>query len=68
MIILILFKFNIIHKFQKMNKNYYDILALKRDASDEEVSENYKKMVLRWHPKFSKEDQSTAYHHFSLIS
>ena len=51
-----------------MDKNYYETLGLKRDASDEEVAESYKKMVLRWHPKFAKEDHNTAQHHFSEIS
>ncbi len=37
-----------------MNKDYYDVLALRRDACEEEVAESYKKMVLRWHPKFAK--------------
>ena len=48
-----------------MNKDYYDILELKRDASCQEVVDSYKKKVLRWHPKFAKEDQNTAYHNFS---
>ena len=43
-----------IYKFQKMNKDYYHILALKKDATNDEVAESYKKMVLRWHPKFAK--------------
>lgn len=51
-----------------MDKNYYEILEIKRDAMEDEVAENYKKMVLRWHPKFAKEDQNTAYHHFCEIS
>lgn len=49
-------------------KNYYDILSLKRDSSADEVAESYNKMVLRWHPKFAKEDQKTSFHHFSEIS
>jgi DnaJ-class molecular chaperone len=37
-----------------MIKDYYDILVLKKDASDEEIAQSYKKMVLKWHPKFAK--------------
>lgn len=48
-----------------MIKDYYEILGLRRDSTEEEVAQNYKKKVLRWHPKFAKEDQTTAYHHFS---
>jgi curved DNA-binding protein CbpA len=35
-------------------KNYYETLNLRKDASEEEISNNYKKLVLRWHPKFAK--------------
>ena len=51
-----------------MSKNYYDVLNLKRDCTEEEVAQSYQKMVLRWHPKFAKEDQKTAQHYFSEIS
>jgi curved DNA-binding protein CbpA len=37
-----------------MIKDYYDILALKRDASTAEIGEKYKRLVLRWHPRFAK--------------
>jgi len=51
-----------------MIKNYYDILSLKRDATAQEIKEQYKRLVLRWHPRFAKEDQKTAHYHFSQIS
>jgi curved DNA-binding protein CbpA len=51
-----------------MSKDYYEILGLRRDSTEEEVAQNYKKKVLRWHPKFAKEDQTTAHYHFSEIS
>lgn len=37
-----------------MMKDYYEILGLKRDSSDDDIAESYKKKVLRWHPKFAK--------------
>lgn len=40
-----------------MMKEYYEILGIKRDSNDEEIAQSYKKKVLRWHPKFAKEDQ-----------
>lgn len=49
-------------------KNYYDTLQLKRDASDFEIADSYKRMVLHWHPKLCKEDNKTAHHNFSEIS
>lgn len=51
-----------------MIKEYYDILSLKRDASSAEIAEQYKRLVLRWHPRFAKEEQNTAFYHFSQIS
>lgn len=51
-----------------MIKNYYDILSLKRDATPQEIGQQYKRLVLRWHPRFAKEDQKTAHYHFSQIS
>jgi curved DNA-binding protein CbpA len=37
-----------------MIKEYYEILSLKRDASAVEIAEQYKRLVLRWHPRFAK--------------
>ena len=58
----------IILEVSKMNKDYYDALNLKRNATVQEIAENYKKLALRWNPKNAKEDQATAYHHFSEVS
>jgi DnaJ-class molecular chaperone len=51
-----------------MIKDYYDILSLKHDASVDEIAQQYKRLVLRWHPRFAKEDQKTAHFNFSQIS
>ncbi len=51
-----------------MIKDYYDILSLRRDSTANEINNQYKRLVLRWHPRFAKEDQTTALHHFSAIS
>lgn len=48
-----------------MIKDYYQILALRRDATAHDVNSQYKRLVLRWHPRFAKEDQKTAHHNFS---
>lgn len=51
-----------------MIKDYYEILALRRDSSQIDINNQYKRLVLRWHPRFTKEDHKTSYHHFSEIS
>mmetsp|Transcript_10394 Transcript_10394/g.18700 ORF Transcript_10394/g.18700 Transcript_10394/m.18700 type:complete len:205 (+) Transcript_10394:336-950(+) len=33
-----------------MGENYYDILAVPKDASEDEHKKAYKKMAVRWHP------------------
>lgn len=33
-----------------MGKDYYSILGLKKDASEDEIRKAYRKMALKWHP------------------
>lgn len=33
-----------------MNKNYYDILGVQRNASDDDIKKAYKKAAIKWHP------------------
>lgn len=37
-----------------MNKCYYDILEVERDASQEEIQKSFRKLVKIWHPDVSK--------------
>jgi len=48
--------------------DYYNILEIHRDAQQSDVAKAYNKLALKWHPKLSKEDYNTTYHHFCLIS
>lgn len=52
----------------QMIKDYYSILSLRKDAHIHDINSQYKRLVLRWHPRFAKEDHSTAHYHFSQIS
>ena len=31
-------------------KCHYEILGIKRDASDDEIKKSYRKLALQWHP------------------
>jgi DnaJ-class molecular chaperone len=44
------------------------MLGIKRDATEDEIAQAYKRLALRWHHKFSKEDKTTSFHHFCEIS
>ena len=34
-------------------KNYYDILGIKKDASDADIKKKYRKLVRQYHPDVS---------------
>ena len=55
-----------------MEKDYYKILEVERDASEEEIKRSYKKLAIRWHPdKFineSEEKKKEAEEKFKDIS
>ena len=39
-------------------KDYYDILGLKKEASQDEIKRSYRKLARKYHPDVSKEDES----------
>ena len=43
-----------------MDKNYYDILGVKKDASDDEIKKAYRQMAKKYHPDLNPGDASAA--------
>lgn len=40
------------------NFNYYDLLGVKQDASEDEIKSAYKKQMKKWHPDINKEAEA----------
>ena len=45
-------------------KDYYQILKLSRSCSQEEISESYRILSLKYHPKISKPENSATYEYY----
>jgi DnaJ-class molecular chaperone len=49
-------------------RDYYEILGVKKGASDSEIKSAYRKMALQWHPDKHKDDKATAEAKFKEIN
>jgi len=50
-----------------MSEDYYNVLGVKKDASDEEIKKAYRKLAMKYHPDHTKGDK-TAEDRFKKIS
>lgn len=48
--------------------DYYNILEVRRDASEEDIRKAYKRLVLRWHPDRNLDNKEDAEMRFKEIS
>ncbi len=52
-----------------MSKNYYDILELNRNATQEDITNAFKRLSLKFHPKNSTEEERAFFEYqFNLIA
>jgi DnaJ-class molecular chaperone len=46
------------------NKDYYEILELNRNCSQEEISEAYRRLSLKYHPKVTKPENAATFEYY----
>jgi curved DNA-binding protein CbpA len=48
--------------------NYYDVLGVKEDTTEEEIKKAYKKLAVKWHPDKNQDNKLKAEEKFKSIS
>ena len=52
----------------KMGKDYYKILEVSRDATEDQIKKSYRRLALKWHPDRNPESKKQAEEQFKLVS
>ena len=51
------------------NKDYYEILELNKNCSQEDISESYRRLSLKYHPKVTKPENAAVFeYHFQKLA
>ena len=59
--------FPILIKSEKQ-EDYYEILGIKKDATEAEIKKAYRKLALKWHPDKNPDNREEAEEHFKKIN
>lgn len=51
-----------------MNKDYYKILGLNKNSTEEEIKKSYRKLAIKWHPDKNPNNKEQAEKEFKLVS
>ena len=50
------------------DKNYYEVLGVKEDATSDEIKKAYRKLAIKWHPDKNPDNKKEAEEKFKCIS
>lgn len=50
------------------SNDYYKVLGVTRDATDQDIAKAYKRAALRWHPDRHKSEKDKAEENFKRIT
>ena len=49
-------------------KDYYEVLSVSKNATDDEIRKAYKKLAIKWHPDKNPDNKEQAEEKFKEIS